>query len=95
MAGPSNSFYCLPCGKFLKTAACYMKYYHFRECHSPDHALIRSVQQCRKSLDNRGIVGMVLMDLSKDFDYISHELLIAKLEAYDFENDSLNLFLTT
>ena len=51
----------------------------FRECHSTQHALIRLVEQCRKSLDNRGIVGMVLMDLSKAFACISHELLIAKL----------------
>ena len=35
----------------------------FRECHSTQHALIRLVEQCRKCPDNRGIVGMVLMDL--------------------------------
>ena len=32
------------------------------------------------------------MDLSKAFDFLPHELLIAKMEAYGFENGSLKLF---
>ena len=63
----------------------------FHECHSSQHALIRLVEQCQKSLDNRAIAGRVLLDLSNAFDCISHELLIAKLGAYNFGNDSLRL----
>ena len=45
----------------------------------------------RSNLDNDYIVGAVLMDLSKAFDRIPHDLLIAKLSAYGFDEISLAL----
>ena len=44
-----------------------------------------------KILDDKGFGGAVLMDLSKAFDTLSHKLLIAKLSAYGFNNESLKL----
>ena len=43
----------------------------------------------KKALDERKVGGAILTDLSKAFDCLSHELLIAKLEAYGFEKSAL------
>ena len=42
-----------------------------------------------KALDNKDYAGGILTDLSKAFDCLNHELLIAKLHAYGFSLDSL------
>ena len=63
----------------------------FREKYSTQHALIKLVEACRKCLDGKGIMGIVLMDLSKAYDCLPHDLLIAKLAAYGFGTGSLNL----
>ena len=43
-----------------------------------------------KGLDNSGLVGTMLMDLSKAYDCLHHDLLIAKLDAYGLDKPSLN-----
>ena len=44
-----------------------------------------------KTIDNHGYCGAVLMDLSKAFDTINHDLLIAKLHRYGVDKRSLSL----
>ena len=47
------------------------------------------MEEWKENWDNNFIVGAVLTDLSKSFDCISHNLLIAKLSAYGLNSDSL------
>ena len=57
----------------------------------PQYCLTTMIEMWRKALDESKVAGAILTDLSKAFDCISHELLIAKLEAYGFEKSSLKL----
>ena len=63
----------------------------YRKGYSTQHVLTRLVEEWRERLDNNYIVGAILMDLSKAFDCISHDLVIAKLVAYNIDDTALKL----
>ena len=55
--------------------------------------LIRLTENWKQSLDNQKFVGAVLMDPSKVFDCVPHDLLVTKMHAYGFSIDLLKIHL--
>jgi len=72
--------------KYLSNSQC-----GFRKGYSAQHSLLVLVEKWRKSLDKGEKCGALLTDLSKAFDVLPHDLLIAKLNAYGFDYKSLAL----
>ena len=63
----------------------------FRKAQSTQHALFRLIQSWQKEPDESGFVGAIQMDLSKAYDCLPRDLMVAKLEAYGLAKESLQL----
>ena len=50
----------------------------FRKGLSAQHCLLVMLEKWRVILDKKGFTGVLLTDLSKEFDCLSHDLLAAK-----------------
>ena len=67
----------------------------FRKGFNAQHCLLAMIEKWCKTLYKGGETGAVLTDLSKSFDCIDHNLLIAKLDAYDLINNPSTSFIRT
>ena len=53
----------------------------FRKNHSTQHCLVNMLEKWKNTLDKGGFVCAIFIDLSKAFDTMNHDLLIARLGA--------------
>ena len=63
----------------------------FKKGHGAQHCLIALLEKWRESIDRGLEFGILLTDLSKAFDCLPHDLFVAKLFAYGFDDKALRL----
>ena len=63
----------------------------FRKSHGTQNSLVAMLEKWKMALDKAEYVSRLFMNLSKAFDTINHDLLIAKLKAYGFSKETLKL----
>ena len=64
----------------------------FRKGHGCQTVLLRVLEDWRQALDNNLYTAAILMDLSKAFDCLPHNILLEKLSAYGLSSNSVKLF---
>ena len=64
----------------------------FRKNHSTSLALIHLYDKISTAIDNREYTAGIFLDLSKAFDTVNHEIMLAKLEHYGVRGNSLQWF---
>ena len=65
--------------------------YGFPKGFNAQHCLLAMLEKWKKAVDTKKVFGALLTDLSKAFDCLPLDLIIAKLNAYGFSLPALNL----
>ena len=64
----------------------------FRPGYGCQSTLLRITGDWKQALDENKYVAAILMDLSKAFDYLPHDLLLLKLKAYGVSENAVKTF---
>ena len=68
----------------------YSRQYGFRSQHSCEHALMDAQNTILKTLNNKHIALLLLIDFSKAFDMVDHGILLSKLAGYGIRGAALS-----
>ena len=77
-----NSYMCDKLSKYITD---------FRKCHGKQHSLLVTLEKWKKALDKGENICIIFLNLSKAFDSINYDLLLAKLKAYGYSENALKL----
>ena len=66
----------------------------FKKLNVTQHSMITMLEKWRKALNKKEHTCILLMEISKAFDTTNQDLLLAKLHAYGFSKNALNLVKT-
>ena len=58
----------------------------FRKGYSAEYCMLLLLEKWKKCIDNKGSAGALTTDMSKTGDSLSHDLLIAKLNAHGIQS---------
>ena len=66
--------------------------YECRSNYSTENSIFHLTNNILKALENRRLVFAIFCDLSKAFDYVNNDILLAKLKFYGVRGHTFNLF---